>query len=280
MELIVAPEMAVVLRDQISPQEALQRADAAKLTAFGSLNKLFFRPKDGDIELGTVERRLDSFWHVKARADYAFQRRARFRAPVSSAEVKQVTINGIEGKLDIEEMSIPLEGIEHCEALHERELFLDGVTGQPKDYALYLSFPATPIEDLLAFQPEGILVVPPQKRASMIVRQLLGEMMKPFDADVIHREVVEVDPITLYFRPTYAFEFVWPSKQKRGILEVDGLTGAVRTDGQQFGGQIGKYLTPEVLFDIGIDAVDLFVPGGGIALKVGRALVQRNDRNK
>lgn len=280
MDLVVAPEQAMVLRDQINPQEALQRADAAKLTAFGSINKLFFRPKEDDIELGTVERRLDPFWHVKARTEYAFQRRARFYAPVSSGEVKQVTISGIEEPFTVEGMNISLEGIEHCEALHERELFLDAVTGQPKEYRHYLAFNATPIDDLMSFKPEGVLVVPPQKRASMIVRQLLGEMMKPFEADVIHKELVQVDPIALYFRPTYAFEFVWPSKQKRGILEVDGLTGALRTDGQQFGGQIGKYLTPDVLFDIGIDAVDLLVPGGGIALKVGRAFVQRQDRNK
>lgn len=281
MELHVADEQAAVLREIIGPQEALQRADSAKVSAFGNLNKLFFRPKEEDIQLGTVERRLDPFWHVKAHAEYEFERRARFVAAVSEpTEVQRVTLDHLDEPLTVENGAIVLQGVEHCLTLLTREQFLDAVTGEPGDFGNYTTYPADPIEDLAAFRPEGILVVPPQKRASLIVRQLLAEMMRPLDADVVHKEVVEVEHITLYWRPVYAIAFEWPSKQKRAILEVDGLTGQVRTDGQQFGSQIGKFLTPDVLFDIGVDAVDLLLPGGGIAIKVGRALAQRNESRK
>ena len=280
MELHVADEQAAVLREIIGPQEALQRADSAKVSAFGNLNKLLFRPKEEDIQLGTIERRLDPFWHVKAHAEYEFERRARFVAPVSdAAEVQRVTLDGHDEPLTVENGEIVLHGVEHCVTLLSKEQFLDAVTGESCDYKNYTTYPADPITDLAAFQPEGILVVPPQKRASLIVRQLLAEMMKPLDADAVHKEIVEVETIVLYWRPIYAFAFEWPSKQKQAILEVDGLTGQVR-DGQQRGGQIGRFLTPEVLFDIGADAVDLLVPGGGIALKVGRALAQRSEARK
>jgi hypothetical protein len=36
-------------------------------------------------------------------------------------------------------------------------------------------------------------------------------------------------------------------------------------------------LSKELLFDIGADAVDLLVPGGGIAMKVGRAVIRRSE---
>ncbi|MGH2543131.1 MAG: hypothetical protein ACRDIB_10050, partial [Ardenticatenaceae bacterium] len=55
--------------------------------------------------------------------------------------------------------------------------------------------------------------------------------------------------------------------------EIDGLTGEIRADGHAVHQAVGKMLTPELLFDVGIDAVDLLVPGGGIALKVGRAII-------
>ena len=33
---------------------------------------------------------------------------------------------------------------------------------------------------------------------------------------------------------------------------------------------LGKVIDAEFLFDVGVDAVDLLVPGGGIAIKVAR----------
>ncbi|MBC7250760.1 MAG: hypothetical protein H5T62_10805, partial [Anaerolineae bacterium] len=39
-------------------------------------------------------------------------------------------------------------------------------------------------------------------------------------------------------------------------------------------------LTKDLLFDVGIDAVDLLIPGGGIAIKVGKAIVDsRRSKN-
>jgi hypothetical protein len=38
-------------------------------------------------------------------------------------------------------------------------------------------------------------------------------------------------------------------------------------------------LTKEVLFDIGVDTVDLLVLGGGIAIKLARAITSREKRD-
>jgi hypothetical protein len=59
------------------------------------------------------------------------------------------------------------------------------------------------------------------------------------------------------------------------VAEFDGLTGEMRTGGKTLRQQIGAVFTPEVLFDVGVDAGGLLVPGGGIAIKVDRAITSR-----
>ena len=101
--------------------------------------------------------------------------------------------------------------------------------------------------------------------------------VKAVQADVIHEDLVEVKTIDLYLKPVYAFEYHWQSKDRRAVAEFDGLTGEMRTDGKTLRQKIGTMLTRDVLFDVGVDAVDLLVPGGGIAIKVARAITSRKS---
>lgn len=51
---------------------------------------------------------------------------------------------------------------------------------------------------------------------------------------------------------------------------MDALTGTLHGDGTVFQQYMGQILDAEFLFDVGIDTVDLLVPGGGIAIKLAR----------
>jgi hypothetical protein len=75
-----------------------------------------------------------------------------------------------------------------------------------------------------------------------------------------------------------AFEYLWQPKDKRVVVEFDGVTGEIRTGGKAIRQQVGKMLTKELLFDIGVDTVDLFVPGGGMAIKLVRALAEKRKK--
>ena len=46
--------------------------------------------------------------------------------------------------------------------------------------------------DIATFAPQDALVVPPERRASFIVRQVLADMIKAVQADVVHEDLVEV----------------------------------------------------------------------------------------
>ena len=107
------------------------------------------------------------------------------------------------------------------------------------------------------------------------MRQLLTRMMKPVQADTIVEETLTLDHTDLFYRPVYAFEFHWVPKDKRGVVEIDGVTGTVR-QAPMLPSNITRIVSKDALFDIGADTVGLLVPGGSIAVKVARAAVDRN----
>jgi len=118
-------------------------------------------------------------------------------------------------------------------------------------------------------------VVPPQALATAVVRQVMAEVVKPVQAQVLHEERVDVEAIDLYFRPVYAFEYDWAAKGKRVVVEYDAVTGETRTGGKKLSDQIKGMITRDLLFDVTADAVSMLVPGGGIAVKLVKAVVDR-----
>lgn len=275
MELGIVAEKVWLLREQLSMEQAKERAWDSKGDVFGGLNKFIFRPKGEEVQIVFSQKRYEPFWHVVSQSEYAYDCKRKFQVPLSSVMVDGVTIQGFEGEIAIDKQSFVLNGIEHFHEETTKEVFVDAVTGEPKELKRYIQYPREEIVNLAEWDPGDAIIVPPEVRASFVVRQTLGETMKAVQADVIHKEEVDVTTIDLYLRPMYAFEYFWAAKEKRAVVEFDGLTGEMRTGGKTIQAELGRILTPEVLFDVGIDAVDLLVPGGGIALKVGRAIVAK-----
>ena len=121
-----------------------------------------------------------------------------------------------------------------------------------------------------------VTVVPPQMRATAIIRQVLGEVIQPVTkAQIIHEERVDIETIELNFRPVYALEYEWTSKGKRVIVEFDALLGDMRSGGKKWSDQIKGIITRDLFFDVTADAVGMLVPGGSIAVKLVKAVVDR-----
>jgi hypothetical protein len=279
MELGIVEEKVYLLREQLSMEQAKERAWDAKGDVFGGLNKFIFRPKGEDVQITLSQKRYEPFWHVVSRSEYIYDSRRKFQVPVSSLMVERVTLEGLESDFPVEKQNFTVRGVEHFREETSKEVFVDAATGEPRDFKSYLQYAREEI-NFAEFDPGEAIVVPPEIRASYVVRQVLGETMKAVQADVIHKEEVEVTTIDLYLKPVYAFEYFWAAKDKRAVVEFDGLTGEMRTGGKAIHEELGRILTPEVLFDVGTDAVDLLLPGGGIALKVGRAVVARQRQQQ
>jgi hypothetical protein len=274
MEIAIAEERALVFQEKLTIDQAEGRAWGHKLAAFGSMVKMtsFIRkPKDSEFELIYKEHRFQPFWHIECSARYVYERNREYPISLSGKEIEAVTIQ--ENKYHASDCRIVLQAVEHCREEPQREVFVDGITGEENPALIdYLEYPANEmsIEDIDNLPDKGIIIVPPQSRATAIVRDVLLGVMKSLQADRILEDHVEIQRVDLYYRPVYAFQYRWASKEKEAIVEMDALTGTLESDGTVYRQYMGQILDADFLFDVGIDTVDLLVPGGGIAIKLAR----------
>lgn len=279
MEISLAEEHAYYFVPQISLDIARDRIESKKTSLVaGMFGTLISRPNPADIQMASVESRLEPYWVVSVSTRTVYDRQAAYTIPIKGEEVRDVTLLG--QKLAVgSKGSLTLNGVEHCVEEHRNTRFFDGLSGQKGDLSRYQSFAKTEVTDLANFAPEGILVVPPEMRATAIVRQVLAEVIQPVSkAQVIHEERVDVEAIELNFRPVYALEYEWTSKAKRVVVEFDALLGDIRSGGRKWSDQIKGILTRDLFFDVTADAVGMIVPGGGIAVKLVKAVVDRGKK--
>jgi hypothetical protein len=277
MEIVVAPERAFRFKESLSLEEAAAKAWARRLEGFGPLAKMagLLQPaKSEDFELLYQEHRYVPFWHIACVSSYQYVRRRDIPIAVDRV-VRQVTIDG--DPLPVHNGKAHVTIREECAEAHEEEGFIDGLTAR-HDPALkeYFAFDRAefPVQQFAALNDSGAVVVPPKARAATIVHDLLRKAIRSPEADEVHEDRVTVRNVDLYYRPVYAFQYRWLPRGKEGIVELDGLTGAVHGGGEVFRQYVGQVLDPAFLFDLGLDTVGLFVPGGGLAVKIARKGMQ------
>ena len=269
------------LEPRIPFEELKRRAEEKKAGALGTgLGGFIQRPKAEDVVLAASQRRVEPFWHVACTAHYVYDRTRLYTVPASAGDVRSVTVLGsgfpvvTSGKAPA---SFGLEVLEHCTEDIRDELTVDGLTGNAMgNGAAIMAGPRTEVADTTILAADETLVIPPEQRASAIVRQLLAKLLRPLQADTVFEESLSVEALELYYRPIWAFEFHHPAKDKRGVVEVDALTGETRTATALRVSHLTRMVSKDALFDIGADTVGLIVPGGSIAVKLARIAIDRS----
>jgi len=280
MDIYLATEHTYHLIPQFSVDVARDRVEQKKMNLIaGTLGSLFSRSKPEELQLATVENRVEPFWLLEASSRTSYDRARTYAVLASGAEVKSVTVIGQDFPTVPQPKGGPaftFTGIEHClQELQTRQTF-DGITGSKVDLLKYVSSAKTEIADISTFAPEGVLVVPPQVKANAVVRQVTAEVVQPVEnVQTIHEERVDIQTVDLNFRPIYAFEYEWTTKNKKVVIEFDPLTGEMRTGGKRLSDQIKGLLTRDLIFDVTADAFGTIVPGGSIAVKLVKAVVDR-----
>lgn len=279
MEIQLAEQHIYRLDDRLTPEEIRQRAMDRRTGAFGGgLDSLFSRPKADDIELIDSQRRLEPFWHVQCSATYVYDRSHDYVVPATGQQVQSVTVHGEDHPTSAGAFTIPT--VEHNREEYRQALYLDGVSGAAVAEApTLIGNPKHEVTDLEALAAEADIVRPPEQRASFVVRQLLTGMLKPLQADVVHEESITFEYVDLYFRPWWAFEFHWKLKDKKGVVELDPVTGELRNS-QALMARLSRTVTRDSLFDIGADTVGLLVPGGSIAVKVAKLAIDHQNQSR
>ena len=280
MDISLGDSRILSLAPRLNRDEALCRADEKKTGALGSgLGGLLSRPKPEDVVLAATQHRVEPFWHIVCTAHYRYDRTRTYTVPASGPDVRSVTVVGEDSAVVASGKSPPsfaLPVLEHCTEDLREEVWVDGLTaGHVGNGAALMSGPNTEVGDPATLAADEVVVVPPDHRASAIVRGLLAKLMVPLQADQIFEEALAVPNLELVYRPIWAFEFELPAKGKRGVVEVDALTGETRT-ATSLRLQINRHISRDAIFDIGADTIGMIVPGGNIALKLARIAIDRN----
>jgi hypothetical protein len=275
MEINLGSEQIVELQAAFTSEQVQEKALAKRADAFGQMAKFIQRPKPEEIEIVTTQKRLEPFWYASATARFVYDRRATYHVPVAS-EVQSVNVQGDEHPVTGDKnRTFALEALEHCIEETRQELLLDAVSGKDVKFEKYLTFPKNVVPDIVALEQNGTLVVPPEVRGSFVVRKIASMLMKTFQADHIQEEKIDVAEVALYYRPIFAIEYLWKAKDKKQVIELDGLTGELKAESGEIKKKVVGVLENDVLFDIGADAVGTIFPGVNVAIKLGRLAARK-----
>ncbi len=266
MDVAIAEERILVFADRVGAEVAEAKAWGRRVEAFGTLARmsgLLARPKDEEFELVYREKRLQPFWRIASRSLCRYERDRTYPI-VLSPEVTGVVIDGQPRAIDGHRTTV--SGRESCEEESRRQVLVDALTGaESLALAALLDFPAETADaaQLAALAAENTVVVPPQVKASGLVRDAVAKAIGKIDADQILEERVDLEAVDLCYRPVYAFRYRRAGKE--AVVEVDGLTGEAAIAGKTFEQHLGKMLEPKFLLDIGAEAANLFIPGATVA---------------
>jgi hypothetical protein len=262
----------VFVFDLVYPMSAAaEQARQKKLGAFGLMAKInpFKRPRDETVLQTKEVLRYEPFWHIVSTREVDYSREIVYPVEIGNAYANKVVIDGKEYSIAEQggKRTISLPSVEFSHRKIDYAEHLDGLSRVLKKGALanYISKYKVQEQDVLEL-PEAIV---PQLRLPM----LLQRMRQALSAEVINahefqEDLTTVEKVHLYYRPVFAFEFIWTTEDKLGVIEVDGLTGEVIENGEWFKEKLAAVTTREMLFEMGSELAGALIPGGGTAVKV------------
>lgn len=258
--------------DVVYPERAAQeQAEKKKLNAFGMFVKLnpLKHPKEETVLAGQSVLRYEPFWRVEAVRNVVYSCHVNYPVTILNPYAQQVCAGGTEFNVtgNAEKRKIEIPFIENCIRSLTVNTFLDALGRDIPEstmsayLAKYAHHEVAMMDNPEALQPKLTVTSVVQE----VVAQLQGQAI---NATEIGSDETEFHTLRLYYRPVYAFEFVWSTADRRGVIEVNGLTGETNESGQWFREKLDRVLTQEMLVDAASELAGALVPGGGLVVKV------------
>ena len=282
MEITVSEQKMFHVNAQLTLEQAREKAWDNKMAAFGTLSRLFLRLKSDDIKVAAIEKRFNPLWHVVGHKHVVFNRGREYRVPVVDTTVQKVLISGSDYPVaDGPPRHFIVRGVEHCKDDVRIDSMINGVSGAEMEAKAIINATRQEIVELGNFSPADTIVVPPEVKASAVIQRLVQKLMTPYEADQVLEETIEVERLHLLYHPVYAFQYVWETRGKKAVVELDGVSGEVKTgEFSLFEQQMKRIFNRETLFDLGLETIKLVVPGGAITAKVVQAIAGRGREQK
>ena len=257
-------EKICIFDDVYNETSARAQAEHEKVAAFGVLArmKLWDRPKEAEITLASTEKRYEPFWQASASRRTLYARKTAYMVRVEHPHTIAVELLGQKLAVDASR-ELNLAAFEDCERSVALNLCVDGLHRPMPEKTLNDYVAGFAFREIAEGAPD---FVAPTVTAASVLQQVKARLTTPIEADEIRVDEIDIQSLILFYRPVYAFGFAW--KDKRGVIEIDGLTGRVDKEGNLLGGTMRKLGSRDALFDLGADFAGLVLPGGSIVVKL------------
>ena len=260
---------------------ATEQANKKKLDAFGMMAKfnILNKPKDEAVHAARSELRYEPFWFIDSNRIVDYKLLLERKLEVDDEYANSILIDGKTYEIFEDSKKSFVSNDKRYSTLNvqyncNREIkyktYIDGLWRNIKSENYEKLFKNSnykfkEAEDLTNIDN----IINPTFSFSSAIEEMKNSLLRE---KIISHEILTddaiVDKIYLYFRPVYAFEFIWSNENKVGIIEIDGLNGEISEKGVWLKDRVSKVMTRDMFFDIGGEIANGMVPGSGVVVKM------------
>ena len=260
---------------------ATEQANKKKLDAFGMMAKfnILNKPKDEVVHAARSELRYEPFWFIDSNRKVDYKLLLERKLEVDDEYANSILIDGKTYEIFEDSKKSFVSNDKRYSTLNvqyncNREIkyktYIDGLGRNIKSENYEKLFKNSnykfkEVEDLTNIDN----IINPTFSFSSAIEEMKNSLLRE---KIISHEILTddaiVDKIYLYFRPVYAFEFIWSNENKVGIIEIDGLNGEISEKGVWLKDRVSKVMTRDMFFDIGGEIANGMVPGSGVVVKM------------
>ena len=260
---------------------ATEQANKKKLDAFGMMAKfnILNKPKDEAVHAARSELRYEPFWFIDSNRRVDYKLLLERKLEVDDEYANSILIDGKTYEIFEDSKKSFVSNDKRYSTLNvqyncNREIkyktYIDGLGRNIKSENYEKLFKNSnykfkEVEDLTNIDN----IINPTFSFSSAIEEMKNSLLRE---KIISHEILTddaiVDKIYLYFRPVYAFEFIWSNENKVGIIEIDGLNGEISEKGVWLKERVSKVMTRDMFFDIGGEIANGMVPSGGVVVKM------------
>ena len=260
---------------------ATEQANKKKLDAFGMMAKfnILNKPKDEAVHAARSELRYEPFWFIDSNRKVDYKLLLERKLDVDDEYATSILIDGKNYEIFEDSKKSFVSNDKRYSTLNvqyncNREIkyktYIDGLGRNIKSENYEKLFKNSnykfkEVEDLTNIDN----IINPTFSFSSAIEEMKNSLLRE---KIISHEILTddaiADKIYLFFKPVYAFEFIWSNENKVGIIEIDGLNGEVSEKGVWLKDRVSKVMTRDMFFDIGGEIANGMVPSGGVVVKM------------
>ena len=260
---------------------ATEQANKKKLDAFGMMAKfnILNKPKDEAVHAARSELRYEPFWFIDSNRRVDYKLLLERKLEVDDEYANSILIDGKTYEIFEDSKKSFVSNDKRYSTLNvqyncNREIkyktYIDGLGRNIKSENYEKLFKNSnykfkEVEDLTNIDN----IINPTFSFSSAIEEMKNSLLRE---KIISHEILTddaiADKIYLFFKPVYAFEFIWSNENNVGIIEIDGLNGEISEKGVWLKDRVSKVMTRDMFFDIGGEIANGMVPGSGVVVKM------------